>query len=141
MRVAQQITSREFQDPRFPQVSRAFLKMMSGEPLTREEIEEADRLGYEELKVTEEEDKRLAFLSDPNKSKYMTPAEKRYEISKIMGRRRGGPVLTLAGGMNVSAGGGSARSSRGSKAASPKQMKQLEELAWNMPSSNFRNYA
>jgi hypothetical protein len=123
-------------------VSRAFLKMMSGEPLTEEDIIEAERLGYEAMKGVEEEEKRLKFLNDPNLSKYMTPAEKRYEISKIMGRRRGGPVLTLAGGMNVSAGGGrSERSSGGSKAVSPRQMKKLEETAWNMPASNFRNYA
>jgi hypothetical protein len=115
--------------------------MMSGEPLTQEDIEEADRLGFEQMKMREEEDKRIKFLNDPNLSKFMSPAERRYEISEIMGRRRGGPVLSLAGGMNVSAGGGSARSSRGSKAASPKQMKQLEELAWNMPASNFSTYA
>jgi hypothetical protein len=118
------------------------MKMMQGEPLTQEEIDEAERLGFEEMKMREQENKRLADLNDPNRMKFLTPEERRYEISKIMARRPGGPVIGLAGGMNVSAGGGrSERSSGGSKAVSPRQMKKLEETAWNMPASNFSNYA
>jgi hypothetical protein len=93
------MTPRGRQDPRSPQVSRAFMKMMQGEPLTQEEIEEADRLGYEEMKMREEENKRLAELNDPNKTKFMNPAEKRYEVSKIMARRPGGPVANIWAGL------------------------------------------
>ena len=78
-------------------VARAYQKMMQNEPLTRDEEMALDERGFQQMKKTEKEEERLRFLSDPNKSKGMSAAEKRYETSKIWGGRRGGPVAFLAG--------------------------------------------
>jgi len=127
------------------QVAMAYKRMMQGVEISPEQRSALDESGFREMRKMEKDEERLRFLSDQNKSKGMSAAEKRYETSKIWGGRRGGPVAGLAGGYNISArqgeGDGSEKSSTKARLASPRQMKKIEEMAWNMPASNFSNYA
>jgi hypothetical protein len=47
------------------------------------------------------------FLMDPNKAKGLSEVEKRMRMSRVYGRRRGGPELFLAEGLRRPRRGGS----------------------------------
>ena len=81
-------------------VARAYQKMMSGEPLNRDEEIALDEAAGQEMMRLDKMDERGRFLRDPNLSKGMTDREKRYEMSKL--QRRGGPIAGFAGTMQTS---------------------------------------